>query len=189
MAINRRKTTSSEQARNVADADFRAAVANTRPLIVEPRVPAATARKPPPRARFSAAARKDILRESLEADPEVMDAEVGDSVSFRRSGVPDSVLRKLRRGQYRLEGEIDLHGLTALAARSELQAFLTAALVRRLRCLRIVHGKGLRSGQRGPVLKNLTVALLRRIDAVQAFCSARHVDGGTGAVYVLLTAA
>jgi DNA-nicking Smr family endonuclease len=61
-------------------------------------------------------------------------------------------------------------------------------LQQRLRCIRIVHGKGLRSGPRGPVLKNAVNVVLRRTDAVVAFCSARQVDGGTGAVYVLLSA-
>lgn len=169
-----------------ADAEFRAAVADARPLQLERRVSVA-ARKPPPRARFTLAARRDILVESLQADPEMLDAEIGDTVSFRRDGVQDAVLRKLRRGQYRTEAEIDLHGLRVDAARAELRAFLAEARFRQLRSLRIVHGKGLRSGHRGPVVKAMTISLLRRFDAVLAFCSARHVDGGTGAVYVLLS--
>jgi DNA-nicking Smr family endonuclease len=168
------------------DADFRAAVADARPLRHEPRASAA-ARKPVPRARFARAARRELLAESLSADPEVLDAEVGDTVSFRRPGVQDAVLRRLRRGHYRCEAEIDLHGLNVETARAELKAFLLEARQRRLRSLRIVHGKGLRSGHKGPVVKAMTVSLLRRFDAVTAFCSARHVDGGTGAVYVLLT--
>lgn len=134
------------------------------------------------------AARRELLAESLSTDPEVMDAEIGDTVSYKRSGVQDNVLRKLRRGQYRIESEIDLHGLNLETARSELKAFLLEARMRQLRALRIVHGKGLRSGHRGPVVKMMTLSLLRRFDAVLAFCSARHVDGGTGAVYVLLSA-
>ena len=169
------------------DADFRAAVADARPLQHEPRVTRG-ARKPAPRARFTIAARRELLEESLRADPEVLDAEIGDTVSFRRDGVQEAVLRKLRRGSYRTEAELDLHGLNVDAARAELRAFLAEARMRQLRSLRIVHGKGLRSGHRGPVVKVMTVGLLRRFDAVLAFCSARHVDGGTGAVYVLLSA-
>lgn len=168
------------------DADFRAAVADARPLQRERRA-ALGARKPPPRARFTLAARREVLDESLRADPEVLDAEIGDTVSYRRDGVQETVLRKLRRGSYRTEAELDLHGLTVEAARAELRAFLAEARLRQLRSLRIVHGKGLRSGHRGPVVKAMTVGLLRRFDAVLAFCSARHVDGGTGAVYVLLS--
>ncbi len=168
------------------DADFRAAVADARPLQHERRVTRG-ARKPAPRARFTLAARRELLEESLRADPEVLDAEIGDTVSFRRDGVQETVLRKLRRGSYRTEAELDLHGLNVDAARTELRAFLAEARGRQLRSLRIVHGKGLRSGHRGPVVKVMTVGLLRRFDRVLAFCSARHVDGGTGALYVLLS--
>lgn len=168
------------------DPEFRLAVADAKPLKLDKRV-TARLHKPPASARFTAAARREMLAESLALDPEAMDAEIGDTVSFKRSGVQDSVVRKLRRGQYRIESELDLHGLNLEAARSELRAFLMEARMRQLRALRIVHGKGLRSGHRGPVVKVMTLSLLRRFDAVLAFCSARHVDGGTGAVYVLLT--
>jgi DNA-nicking Smr family endonuclease len=169
------------------DPEFRSAVADARPLALERRV-TTKPHKPPASARFTAAARREMLAESLALDPEAMDAEIGDTVSFKRPGVQDNVLRKLRRGQYRIESELDLHGMNLEAARGELRAFLMEARLRQLRALRIVHGKGLRSGHRGPVVKVMTLSLLRRFDAVLAFCSARHVDGGTGAVYVLLTA-
>ena len=116
----------------------------------------------------------------------VLDVETGDSLNFRRPGVQDGVLRKLRRGQYRLESEIDLHGLTLREAKAELRVFLARAIARQLRCVRIVHGKGLGSGPRGPVLKHAVNGILQRTDLVVAFCSARPVDGGTGAIYVLL---
>jgi DNA-nicking Smr family endonuclease len=102
--------------------------------------------------------------------------------------VPETVLRRLRRGDYRIEAELDLHGLTLIEARAQLREFLLAATARRLRCLRIVHGKGLRSGQRGPVLKQAVNSLLRRLDLVLAFTSAAMHDGGTGATLVLLRA-
>ena len=77
--------------------------------------------------------------------------------------------------------------MNAVAASQHLSAFLGYAVSRELRCVRIIHGKGLRSGQRGPVLKNAVNAQLRRTDAVLAFASARPVDGGTGATLVLLS--
>ncbi|MCS6946469.1 MAG: Smr/MutS family endonuclease [Steroidobacteraceae bacterium] len=138
------------------------------------------------RARFTAAARREILELSLATDPAILDAEIGDTVSYRRAGVQPAVVRKLRRGEYRIEAQIDLHGLSAGDARAALRRFLAEALARRLRSVRIVHGKGLRSGQRGPVIKRQTLAMLQQISAVQAYCSARAVDGGTGALYVLL---
>ncbi len=82
--------------------------------------------------------------------------------------------------------EIDLHGLTALQAREALRQFLAEAVQRGLGCVRVVHGKGLRSGPRGPVLKHAVNTWLRKVDAVLAFVSAPRRDGGTGAVYVLL---
>ncbi|HZF25488.1 MAG TPA: Smr/MutS family protein [Steroidobacteraceae bacterium] len=142
--------------------------------------------KPPARARFARLDELEVLRESLELRPGDLYSEAGDALTFRRAGVQDSVLRKLRRGQYRVEAELDLHGLTVAQAKQELHEFLEGMWRAQARCVRIVHGKGLRSGHRGPVLKNAVNALLQRTDAVLAFCSARPVDGGTGAIYVLL---
>lgn len=164
---------------------FREAVRGARALRDEPRA-ALRRRRPPPRARFAHAEREAVLSESLEIPLPESGIETGDELKFRRAGVPEAVLRRLRRGEYRVEAEIDLHGLTVTEARAQLREFLAAAIARHLRCLRIVHGKGLRSGPRGPVLKQAVNALLRRVGAVLAFTSARQVDGGTGAVLVLL---
>jgi DNA-nicking Smr family endonuclease len=173
-----------------SDADelqaFRDAVRDVRPLGVEPRVP--ERRKPRPRAAFRRRDEVAVLEESITLSPAELEVEAGDEMSFRRPGVQDGVMRKLRRGQYRVEAEIDLHGLILPEAKQGLREFLGRVLQQRLRCIRIVHGKGLRSGPRGPVLKNAVNVVLRRTDAVVAFCSARQVDGGTGAVYVLLSA-
>jgi DNA-nicking Smr family endonuclease len=100
--------------------------------------------------------------------------------------VQTAILRKLRRGQYRVQAEIDLHGLTVREAKEALREFVADALQRHFRCVRIIHGKGLRSGHRGPVLKGAVSSVLRRIGPVLAYVSARPVDGGTGAIYVLL---
>ena len=81
---------------------------------------------------------------------------------------------------------VDLHGLTEAQAHTVLVAFLGAALGRQARCVRIVHGKGLRSGDRGPVLKNVVNAVLRQSVSVLGYVSARPADGGTGATYALL---
>jgi DNA-nicking Smr family endonuclease len=143
-------------------------------------------RRAPPLARFSRADRHAVLLESL--DTEVGDPELasGDELVYHRAGVQTSVLRKLRRGQYRVQAEIDLHGMTVVEAKQALREFLANALDRQFRCVRIIHGKGLRSGHRGPVLKGVVSSVLRRVGPVVAYVSARQVDGGTGAVYVLL---
>jgi len=164
---------------------FRQAVRDVRPLRARtspPRAPRAR-----PHARFTRADRAAVLRESLEAqtaDPEQL---TGEALTFRRPQIPPGVLRRLRRGEYRVQREIDLHGMTVAEAKLALREFLVSALEQRVRCVRIVHGKGLRSGHRGPVLKAAVNTILRRTGAVLGYVSARPVDGGTGAVYVLLS--
>ena len=95
-------------------------------------------------------------------------------------------MRRLRRGYYRVESELDLHGLTVPEAKAAMRDFLARTIARQSRCVRVIHGKGLGSGPRGPVIKQAVNVILRRTDAVVAFCTARPVDGGTGAIYVLL---
>ena len=164
---------------------FRAAVRDVKPL-----VPGRLAPEPvavPRRARFARADRAAVLLESLEGPIDDQSVSGGDELVFRRPGVQPAVVRNLRRGLYRVEAEFDLHGLNVVQAKAALTEFLSQALDRDVRCVRIVHGKGLRSGHRGPVLKNVISNVLRRIVTVVAFVSARPVDGGTGALYVLLS--
>lgn len=130
---------------------------------------------------------QEVLKELL-LDPEPDALESGDTLLYRMDGVQDSVMRKLRRGQYALQAELDLHGLNREAARLEVVRFLAHCQDRGHRCVRIIHGKGNRSPNSGPVIKALVDSWLRRRNDVTAFCSARPVDGGTGAVYVLLRA-
>jgi len=165
---------------------FREAVRDVKPLGRGASLPDTP--RPAPRARFTREDRRAVLKESLSeqgGDPTLAS---GDELVFHRVGVPNSILRKLRRGQYHVQAEIDLHGLTVIEAKETLREFLTYALERGFRCVRIIHGKGLRSGHKGPVLKGAVSSVLRRTGPVLAYVSARQVDGGTGAVYVLLSA-
>jgi DNA-nicking Smr family endonuclease len=164
---------------------FRAAVRDVKPLPQRRRAPVAT-RKPPARAKFTAADRALVLVESLKGfgEGDVLDS--GDEISFRRAGVQNSVMRKLKRGEYRVEDVCDLHGLRVDEAKAALRQFLAEALGRGLKCVRIIHGKGHGSGNRGPVLKTAVNMILRKTGPVLAFTSARRVDGGTGAINVLL---
>lgn len=164
---------------------FRAAVADVHPLQWdrvhhEPPLPPAIPRQ----HLFDEAA---ALAESLHG-PALIDLylEGGDEAAWRRDGLPKAWLRDLRRGRWVTQGKLDLHGMNRDEARHAVVTFLRECRNRGHRCVRIVHGKGLRSGQRGPVIKQTVNALLRRVGAVIAFSSARQVDGGTGAVYVLL---
>ncbi|HTT03987.1 MAG TPA: Smr/MutS family protein [Steroidobacteraceae bacterium] len=146
------------------------------------------------RARSARAERTAMLRESAQratvaavgTGTDLYELQPGDELAFRRNGVSELVLRRLRRGRYRIDGELDLHGCTLAQALPQLQAFLDDARSRGFMCVRIIHGKGLRSGNRGPVLKNWVNAQLRASEAVLAFASARPPAGGTGATLVLL---
>ena len=142
---------------------------------------------PKPQARFSAADDADVLAESLQQDPRIAEVETGEELTFARDGVSREIQRKLRRGKFAVQAEIDLHGMRVPEARQELGIFMKEALAQRAKCVRVVHGKGHRSGQRGPVLKNAVNRWLRQWDEVVAFCSTPPNDGGTGAVYVLLS--
>ena len=127
-----------------------------------------------------------VPRDSLSDQFDPAEMETGEELVFVRAGLQKTVLRKLRRGQYSIGDELDLHGHTQEAARAALSRFLHDAVARQLRCVRIIHGKGHRSRQNRPVLKVKVNNWLRQRDEVLAFCSARPVDGGTGALYVLL---
>lgn len=164
---------------------FRDAVRDVRPLQGTPRV--VQRRRPRPTAQFRRQDEAAVLLDSLTLTAAELDVELPDELRFKRDGVQDAVLRKLRRGQYRVAGECDLHGLTVPEAKQELREFLARHVARQARCVRVIHGKGLRSGPRGPVVKAAVNLVLRKTAAVIAFCSARQIDGGTGAIYVLLS--
>jgi len=130
---------------------------------------------------------KQVLIDSL-ADPwETLDqGETGEELFFARPGVPIAALRKLKRGGWIIQAELDLHGLRADEARIALAEFLLACARNDCRCVRIVHGKGLRSKNREPVLKHKLRHWLMQRDDVLAFCQARPADGGSGAAIALL---
>jgi DNA-nicking Smr family endonuclease len=109
-----------------------------------------------------------------------------DTLSFTAPGIQNSVLAKLRKGFFGVQAEIDLHGLNSDAAKQQLLHFLHSSTVSGYRCVHIIHGKGYRSSDTHPILKNHINRWLRRHKDVQAFCSASQRQGGAGAVYVLL---
>ena len=109
-----------------------------------------------------------------------------DTLSYTASGLQKNVLKKMRRGHYGLDAELDLHGHTSTEAKRELIRFLHYCELDGCRCVRIIHGKGYRSENNLPVLKNDMNTWLRQHQEVQAFCSAAQKDGGAGAVLVLL---
>jgi DNA-nicking Smr family endonuclease len=114
------------------------------------------------------------------------EVETGEEISYLSPELQQRTLKKLRRGHWRVQDEIDLHEMTVQVASNVIREFLTQVKRDGLSCVKIIHGKGLRSGPDGPKLKRMTASLLARHSHVVAFASAPSHDGGTGAVYVLL---
>jgi DNA-nicking Smr family endonuclease len=175
-----------------ADADdarlFREAVKDATPIAPDARVTASRAEARPVAVQ-SLLDEYDALAEVRRAWVTADDAlDTGDEPSYVRDGLSSMVLRKLRRGQWVVEGELDLHGATRVEAREQVGLFLKACTRRLLRCVRIIHGKGLGSKNREPVLKHKVRAWLMQRDEVLAFCQAPATMGGSGALLVLLKA-
>ena len=144
-------------------------------------------RKPVPlqRLRDERAALAESLSDHISWD---IGTETGEELVYLRNGLSQQTVKKLRRGHWVIQDELDLHGLTSVEARTLLVEFLNACMRSGTRCVRIIHGKGLRSKNREPVLKTKVANWLMQRDEVLAFCQARQVDGGGGAVIVLLKA-
>lgn len=140
--------------------------------------------KPIPRQRMLDNER--VMQELLEASDETTSYESGDELKFLRSGYSSRLLKKLRRGDFSIQDELDLHGLVVADAKQETHGFINECARDRVRAVRIVHGKGRNSAGRMPVLKNMLVGWLSKNKHVIAVCSTPANDGGTGAVYVLL---
>ncbi len=165
---------------------FRAAVADAVPLVSEK-----VHFEPPPVPAIARSRERDeaaVLAESLAPQPLEVLLEGGDELAYLSAGLPRSVLKDLRRGRWVTQAEVDLHGLNRDEARDMLMEFVATCLLRRQRCLRIVHGKGLGSPGREPVLKELVRRWLANRPEVLAYCQAPAADGGAGAVLVLLRA-
>ncbi len=166
--------------------EFRDAVGSVTPLSAPPRVK--HPHKPhPPTPKQRIADEREVLAAAVSDEFEVDTLlHVDDELSFRRPGIGHDVLRKLRRGDWVIQDELDLHGARVDEARELLAGFLRDALRRGLRCVRIVHGKGLGSKDRQPVLRGKTRNWLVQREEVIAFCQARPAEGGSGALVVLL---
>lgn len=129
---------------------------------------------------------QQVIIDMLSDEYDPVELQPGDMLSFQRPGIQHRIVRKLRAGQYRIASELDLHGLNAKQAKQTLLEFLHEVHPGIGECVRIIHGKGNRSSHKGPVIKTKVNNWLRQHDRVLAFHSARPVDGGTGAIYVLL---
>ena len=168
--------------------EFLDAVQDVQPLPDRGRVvhsPKARAPLPLQRLEDDRRVLRDSVSDSAEADLEL---ESGDALSFARPGVSRQVLRKLRSGYWARQDQLDLHGARVDEARGLLVHFLAQAGRRGLRCVLVVHGRGLGAGKREPVLKRKVAGWLTQRSEVLAFCQASAAEGGAGAVVVLLQA-
>lgn len=168
--------------------EFRRALAGVEPL-AKPRRLALPRARPAPVPRQRQRDERAALAESLRGPVSLDDAlDSGEELVFLRDGLPRQLLRKLRRGHWVVEDSLDLHGMNRAEAAESVAIFLRRCIARRVRCVRIVHGKGLGSRNREPVLKGKLRKWLALRDEVLAFCQAPAPQGGGGAVLVLLKA-
>lgn len=165
---------------------FRRSIGDVAPLTVSNKLNFATS-KPLPIARHHLANEQAALRESLSDEFTIETLlETDEALSYARNGIGQDVVRKLRRGHWVIQSQLDLHGLRTDEAREALGEFLRGATKRGQRCVRVIHGKGLGSINKEPVLKNKVRNWLAQKDQVLAFCQAKAADGGAGALVVLL---
>jgi DNA-nicking Smr family endonuclease len=166
---------------------FQRAVGPVKPLASRPRVEL-NGTPAPPKAFQQKRDDDRVLRESLSDDFDVSTLlDTDDELSYRRSGVGTDVTQKLRKGHWSLQGQIDLHGLRSDEAREALGQFIRDAYKRGWRCVRVVHGKGLGSPGKTPVLKSKVQRWLVQKNEVLAFVQAKASEGGAGALVVLLS--
>ncbi len=183
----RREAAAAEAAREAGL--FRAAVADAVPLPTSDRVihpPPARKLLPRQRELDEQAALAASLSDEIDIE-RLLDTD--DRLSYRRPELGPDVVRRLRRGEWVVQEQIDLHGLRVVEARDALTSFLAQAIRRERRCVRVIHGKGLGSAGREPVLKGKVLRWLIQRDEVLAFCQARPTDGGSGALIALLRGA
>jgi DNA-nicking Smr family endonuclease len=165
---------------------FRTAVTDAVPLQSSGRVDPAPQPVPPVARQFlrdESLALAESISDQIDID-RLLDTD--DALSHAQPGIGQDVVRKLRRGHWVIQDQIDLHGLRVDEAREALVLFLVQCLKREIRCVRIIHGKGLGSPSREPVLKGKVLRWLIQRDEVLAFCQAGPSDGGSGAVLALL---
>lgn len=161
---------------------FRQAVGNVRTVKSDKVILKESKPKPFPKSQ------PDDLNENWyqNIEPDIDNVSHEETLSYTRSGIQNSVLTKLRKGFFGVQAELDLHGLTSDMAKQQLLYFLQESTISNCRCVHIIHGKGYRSSEDYPVLKNNLNRWLRQHKDVLAFCSASQRQGGAGAVYVLL---
>jgi DNA-nicking Smr family endonuclease len=172
--------------KSTVDLSFREAMADVKPLRTPDRIEP-TPRKTPAIATQREKDDRDVLQELLEFEDASAELETGEELLYLRPGHQQRTFKRLRRGYFSVSDTIDLHHMNVDTAKKALLDFIDQSLGRNMGCVRIVHGKGLRS-KNLPRLKIMTNRTLRKHPRVIAFASCRPVEGGTGATNVLLSA-
>ena len=165
---------------------FKNAVKNTRPLENHDTLQRVPQHPKPIPQQFLRDERQALVDSLSDGYISPHDVETGEELLYLRDGQSPSVLSKLRRGFWVVQAQIDLHGLISDEARAYVAAFIADCKKNNIRCVRIVHGKGLGSRNREPVLKHKLRNWLMQKDEVIAYAQAKPEDGGSGAVIVLL---
>ena len=182
--------TATRTARESADIDLRETFADVQPLGEHNRAVRARVKAPATPAQRLADEAAALAASKYGVEPSPTQWAVGQEIeaeqTFVRKGLGSDVLERLRRGHWAIQGEIDLHRLNRSEARDTLADFLAGARSNGWRCVRVIHGKGLGSPNREPVLKNTIRRWLTQRDEVLAYCEPPHHGGGSGAVLVLL---
>ncbi len=173
-----KKTTSADDANLFKATVGKVRTIDTNTVVLKPD------KKPRPVPTFKPLEQVDPLQKDVDGDLETLYQE--DKVAFIAPGLQKNVLKKLRKGYYGLDADIDLHGLSSREAQQQLLRFLHYCVEDGCHCVQIVHGKGYHSPDNQPVLKNDINLWLRQHKDVLAFCSAPPRAGGTGALFVLL---
>ena len=165
---------------------FAEAIGPVRPLAATREVFQPDTPRPLPEPLQSQADEARVAGELMFSEIDPAAIEIGEELSYLKAGLSPRLLRQLKRGQFSIADEIDLHQMNAAVARAATKAFLDENKRLGRLCVKIIHGKGLRSRAEGPVLKRMVDGMLRQRADVLAFASARPAEGGTGAVIVLL---
>jgi DNA-nicking Smr family endonuclease len=167
---------------------FANAIGKVKPLQTEKKA----ALQPEPPAPIPVQRQRDeqaVLREALSDEWDTASLlNTDESLSFRRPGIGIDVVRRLRKGDWSVQGQLDLHNLRTEEARQALGQFIRESYKNGLRCVRVVHGKGLGSPGKEPVLKPKVQSWLIQKNQVIAFVQATPAQGGAGALVVLLQA-
>ncbi len=189
-AVSSSRRSIAAQKHAAGDIDLLTAFADVQPLPPSTRIRHAPPRPAPIPQQRLADERDALLASKYGAEPAPNTWDIGQELegeqTFVRRGLGSDILVKLRRGHWSVQGELDLHGQTSVEARDTLADFLVEARQRGFRCVRVVHGKGLTSPNREPVLKGKVRKWLSHWDDVLAYCEAPQHAGGGGAVLILL---